>query len=137
MRRDDKKGNTMFGHTGNIYTIHENENLPDAADRIELVREGFAFWAFIFGAVWLLTQRLWLPAIAYLIAVALVGRVLEMMGFSAASMVAVQLGMQLWLGFQANDMKRWVLDRRGFTMRGVVCAESAMMAQQRVFAAAH
>ena len=84
-----------------------------------------------------MTQRLWLPAIAYLIAVALVGRVLEMMGFSAASMVAVQLGMQLWLGFQANDMKRWVLDRRGFTMRGVVCAESAMMAQQRVFAAAH
>ncbi len=129
-------GKTMFGPTGNIYTIHENADLPDPSDRIELVREGFAFWAFVFGAVWLLAQRLWLPTIAYVIALALLGRTLELLEFSPAAMVVVQVGIQFLLACHANDIKRWVLDRRGYRMCGVVCAESQLMAQQRVFAAA-
>ena len=126
----------MFSQPDAIYTIHENANRPDAADRLELVREGFAFWAFALGAIWLVANRLWVPAIAYILLAALVARAAEMLGVSPASIIVIQVGMQCWLGFHAYDVKRWVLARRGYTMRGVVCAKSLLMAQQRAFAAA-
>ncbi len=126
----------MF-NKGYIYTVHENANLPDAADRIEVVREGFAFWAFIFGAAWLLAHRLWLPTIAYVIILALIGQILEILGLAAPAMMAAQCGIQYLFACHANDIKRWVLEQRGYIMSSVVCANSSLMAQQRIFAAAH
>ena len=120
----------MFNRT-HIYTVHENSNKPDPADRTELVREGFSWGAFLFSALWLLWHRLWLPALAYLLVVAVITR----LGLSPAVLGVVQLGIQFALGCHANDIKRWVLENRGYVLRGVVCAESPMMAQRRVLEA--
>ena len=114
-----------------INTIHENGMKPDPADRTELVREGFSWGAFLFSGLWLLWNRLWLPALAYIFMMAVIAR----FGFSPAVLGVVQLGLQFWLGCYANDIKRWVLEHRGYGMRGVVCAESPMMAQIRVLEA--
>lgn len=124
----------MFNHT-HIYTIHENLSAADDADRIELVREGFAFWAMAFGALWLLAHRLWLPALGYFIVLVLLNHVGTFYDMSPAALGMLQLGLQFWLGCNAYDIQRWMLENRGYAMRGVVCAESEMLAQQRAMEA--
>jgi len=121
----------MFNHS-HIYTVHENPGKADPADRLALVREGFSFWAFSLHIVWLVANRLWLPAIGILMAMLL----LAQLDLPPSMLVMVQLGFQFLLGCHANDLKRWRLQRRGYALRGVVCAESEMMAQRRAMEAA-
>ena len=52
-----------------IYTVHEpapreNEIVADP-DRFRFVRDGFYFWAFLLGPVWMLWHRLWLVLLIY------------------------------------------------------------------------
>ena len=54
-----------------IYTVHEP--LPRASEatadpvRFRFVRDGFHFWAFVLGPVWMLFHRLWLVFLLYVI----------------------------------------------------------------------
>ena len=45
-----------------IFTAYTKPDAPDPSDRVELVREGFAFWAFVWTVLWLVYHRLWLAA---------------------------------------------------------------------------
>jgi hypothetical protein len=47
-----------------IYTVHEPSprkgEVTADPDRIRFIRDGFYFWAFVLGPVWMLWHRLWL-----------------------------------------------------------------------------
>lgn len=116
-----------------IYTIYERPDAPDMADRVELVQEGFSFAAFLLHVLWLLYQRLWLPALAYFALLAALGYAGEQIGLSPVSMGALQLLLQLMLGYVAYDLQRWRLSRRGYHFTGVVAAESVLNAQRRYY----
>ena len=55
------------------YTVHEPPARAGEAagdpDRFVFVRDGFYFWAFLFGPLWLLWRRLWLVLLLYLVAI--------------------------------------------------------------------
>ena len=55
-----------------VYTVHEppQRDLGASVDpeRFVFVRDGFYFWAMIFGPIWLLWRRLWLALLFYVIA---------------------------------------------------------------------
>src|SRR5580693_4907466 len=55
-----------------VYTVHAPA-APDAsliaADRFAFVRDGFHFWAMVFGPLWLLAHRLWLATIGWIVVV--------------------------------------------------------------------
>lgn len=116
-----------------IYTVYECPEKPDAADRVELVQEGFSFAAFLLHVLWLLYQRLWIPALAYVALLAGLGYAGEQIGISRISMAALQLLLQLMLGYVAYDLQRWRLTRRGYRFTGVVAAESVLNAQRRYY----
>ena len=46
------------------YTVHEPPLRAGAAapepERYVFVRDGFSFWAFLFGPLWMLRHRMWL-----------------------------------------------------------------------------
>ncbi len=53
------------------YTVHEpplkkRETSPNP-ERFAFVRDGFHFWAFLLGPLWMLTHRLWLVLIGYIV----------------------------------------------------------------------
>ena len=57
------------------YTVHEpplreaksvGEAAPDP-ERFVFVRDGFHFWAFLLGPLWMLAHRMWLVLVLYLI----------------------------------------------------------------------
>ncbi len=55
------------------FTVHEppprksEEVAPP--DRFAFVRDGFYFWAFLLGPVWMLCHRLWLVLVMYLVGI--------------------------------------------------------------------
>jgi len=122
----------MFGSVKTkIYTVHVNPDKPDPADRVELVREGFSVWAFLFHVFWLLYSRLWLATLGYM--AILMGLMLfaEAVKISQLSFGMLQLFMQVTLGFIAHDLQRSKLRRRGYALTDVVAAETELNAQRR------
>ena len=55
-----------------VYTVHQPPQRKTGAsadpERFAFVRDGFYFWAMVFGPVWLLWRRLWLVLLLYAIA---------------------------------------------------------------------
>ncbi|MGH6743004.1 MAG: DUF2628 domain-containing protein, partial [Bradyrhizobium sp.] len=68
------------------YTVHvpppkAGETTSDP-QRFVFVRDGFHFWAFLLGPLWLLFRRLWLVLLGYVAVNALVGVLLFAAGAS-------------------------------------------------------
>ena len=57
-----------------VYTVHEPRKLTGNpvrdAERFQFVRDGFHFWAFLLGPVWMLFRRMWLVFVLYVIVMA-------------------------------------------------------------------
>ncbi len=53
------------------YTVHESPTSSGGAaadaERLVFVRDGFYFWAFLLGPLWILWRRLWLVLLLYLV----------------------------------------------------------------------
>jgi hypothetical protein len=113
------------------YTVHLRRHGLDPDRDLVLVKEGFSWPAFFFSMVWALGLRLWPVAGMFLgIHVALTV-VLALWRPDPVSAVAVSAGAALILGFAANDLRRWMLGRRGFVETAVVAADDRDGAERR------
>jgi len=111
-----------------IWTVH----LKPHAEPV-LVREGFAWLAFLFPPIWFLAKRMWLVLTLYLAFGAAATVVLEPVPEPLVALVA--FGVQLVIGFQARDLERWTLARRGYRELGVVaCRGGEDEAYARLYA---
>lgn len=116
-----------------IFTVHEYKNAADPADQVMLVREGFSIWASAFTVLWLVMHRLWLEACAYLMLLGMLVYAGETYGIGEVGQGVAQAFLTVMLGFLAYDLKRAALTRRGYTMTGVVAAESELAAERRFY----
>lgn len=116
-----------------IYTVHYRKDAPADGEGFVFVREGFAWGGLIFGWLWLLYRRLWIPLILWIAAAVLLGAFAEATGMDQAVPVIVAFVMQLWLGFEGNDLRRWVLDRKAYVEVDVVAAPNRAEAERTFF----
>ena len=84
-----------------------------------LVREGFSLGCALFGPLWLALDRAWVPAALALRRVAVVDSLT-----AGATRGVLDVGLMLLLGLSGHDLRRWSLDRRGFTLAEVVTARN-------------
>ncbi len=92
-----------------------------------LVREGFSWGAALFGPFWLAAHRAWIAAAFALAAWGVLGAVAA---GPAASVLALGL---MWIqGLVGNDLRRWALERRGFTLAHVIAARNGDAAIARL-----
>jgi hypothetical protein len=105
-----------------VWTVHtppeaEPERRRGAEAPVLLLREGFAWWAFLFGGLWFLWHRLWIAFGLYLLAAIVIGVLLpeSVRGYAL-------FALQLLVGFQARDLRRWTLERHGWRLAGVIAA---------------
>ncbi len=106
-----------------IYTAHLRQESPPL-----LVREGFSWGAALFGPLWLLLQGAWI-AFALSLAAAVLLAVLAHGGAAV-----VLWGAYAWLlGLCGHDLRRWGLERRGYTLEFVVEARTLDAAYARLF----
>jgi len=119
-----------------VYTVHEPPPRKDrggAADpeRMVFVRDGFYFWAFLLGPLWMIWNGLWLVLLIYAVAVAGLHMALAALGASAAVKATVGVLIALLVGLEAATLRRWSLRR--WIDRGVVVAPDLEAAERRFF----
>jgi hypothetical protein len=122
-----------------IYTVHEppprkNETSADP-ERFVFVRDGFYYWAFLFGPLWMLWRRLWLVATLYCVVAVGLQLGLWAIDANAAVRALVALLLALLIGFEAGSLRRWTLTRRGWKNLGTVVGDDMETAEQRFFSA--
>jgi Protein of unknown function (DUF2628) len=114
-----------------LYTAHRPPDL--SRDRAIFVKEGFSWPAFFFSLIWLLYQRLWLASAMYLLAVAAIGAAASAASLPDGPVAALSLALNLILGFEANDIRRRALLRRGYSEEGPLLGENLLHAETRYF----
>lgn len=123
----------LFFSKTKIYTVHINPSKTNALEKAVFIREGFNFFAFIFGVFWALYHRMWWLAICLAVVVAFFGAAEELKWLDTITLAILQLAFNLIIGYQANDLRRAELSRRGYIMSDVVVSDNELCAQQRYF----
>jgi hypothetical protein len=93
----------------------------------EVIPEGFSWGALIFGPLWLLAYRAWIPAVLALAASILIAVVIP----DPAALIA-ELGLSLLLGLSGHDLRRWAVTTRGYLHTNVLQARSETEALARL-----
>ena len=113
-----------------IWTVHLPRGSATTARATRapvLVREGFAWGAFLFALPWLLLHRLWIEAIAYL------GVIMLLAAFvPPPAALPVALALHFLLGAHAQDLRRAALARRGRPAAHVIAAADEDLALARL-----
>jgi hypothetical protein len=122
-----------------VFTVHEPplrpaDPVPDL-ERALFVRDGFSFWAFLFGPLWMLRHRMWLVLAAYLVLAGGLQAVLLALGASPAAIIAAGLLIALLVGLEAGTLRRLTLRRRRWKEVGLVGGNDREVAERRFFAA--
>ena len=117
------------------YTVHEP---PDAApdrivraERLVFVKDGFSWAAALFTPIWLIVHRLWWPLLGYILLSALGGWLGSL--FASGWSTLATLALHLLIGLEADTLRRWGLERRGWRTVGSVTGRSADECERRFF----
>ncbi|MEA2896596.1 MAG: hypothetical protein QOJ84_2211 [Bradyrhizobium sp.] len=120
-----------------VYTVHapvaDGMEARSAADRFVFVRDGFHFWAFLLGPLWLAWHRLWLALIGYIAIMVGVVVALSLLRAGAGTRFTVLLLIALLMGFEAASLWRWTVSRRKWRQLDVVVADDEETAERRFF----
>jgi hypothetical protein len=121
-----------------VYTVHEplprKHEVSADPDRFTFVRDGFYFWAFLLGPLWMLWRRLWLVLLMYFALAVGLQMGLWALGASSAVDTIVWLLLHLLVGFEAGTLQRWTLTRHGWKNVGLVVADDIDTAERQFFA---
>jgi hypothetical protein len=118
------------------YTVHApiaNNAGIAATDRFAFVRDGFHFWAAVFGPVWLVWHRLWLALIGWIIIVIAIDVGMARLGAGGTAIFFADVLIALLMGFEASSIRRWTLSRRNWRQLDIVVAGNEEKAERRFF----
>lgn len=116
-----------------IYTIHSRDAAA-AADDVRFIRDGFSWPALLFGPFWLATKGLWIAlaiVLALDLAIMAAGTGLHI---PRLALLPALLGINLLLGLEGGDVRRWTLALRGYREIAVEAGSSLEEAERRFFA---
>jgi hypothetical protein len=120
-----------------IYTVHEPLLRAGTAapepDRYVFIRDGFSFWAFLFGPLWMLRHRMWLVFVLYVVIALVLEGLVAVASGSDALIVAIGLLLAFWVGLEAATLRRFTLRQSGWRDVGVISGEDREAAERRFF----
>jgi hypothetical protein len=123
------------GQTVQTYTVFEKrvapEDLLERAGDLVFVKEGFSFWTLIAPAIWLLVNRLWRGLLLYLLLS--IGLIVALTELGADEQFLFWGGtvINLIFAFEARDIYRAALERRGYVLRAVVSGRNLAECERR------
>jgi hypothetical protein len=117
------------------YTVHEPHpvagDLDERATRLVFVKEGFSFIAFAVPVIWLLYNRLWLALLLFLLATAGVVMLVASAGGGSSAIGWAVAAVNLIFGFEARNVHRNMLARKGYEVIGVVTGRDLEDSERR------
>ncbi|MFV0296860.1 MAG: DUF2628 domain-containing protein [Hyphomicrobiaceae bacterium] len=119
------------------FTVHEppetNGDRLDRAEAMVFVREGFSWLAALFAPLWLLLRGIWPVFFGYIAVGAMLWFVLPFLGLPRVLSAWLMVGLNLAIGFEADALRRWSLNRRGFRSVGIVSGRTIEDCERRFF----
>jgi Protein of unknown function (DUF2628) len=119
-----------------VYTVHApvaTTASTVATDRFAFVRDGFHFWAFVFGPLWLIAHRLWLALIGWIVVLVLIDFSMRALGAGDTAILLANFLIALLMGFEAASLRRWTLSRGNWRQLDIVVADDEEAAERRFF----
>lgn len=118
-----------------VYTVHAPAapDLRDETEKFVFVRDGFHFWAMLFGPFWLVWYRLWLVLFGYLALSLVVAVVLSLLGAATDVRLLVFGLIALLMGLEAASLRRWSYSRGRWQQIDFVVADDEEAAERRFF----
>lgn len=117
------------------YTVHEPrvapEDIEDRAAKLVFLKEGFSFWALMSPFLWLLFNGLWRGLLAYLLLTVAVIGAMTYLGVGQQVIGWGSFVINLIFGFEARDIYRASLERRGYALKGVVSGRNLAECERR------
>ncbi|MBO9422039.1 DUF2628 domain-containing protein [Labrenzia sp. R4_1] len=105
---------------------------PEITGRMQFVPDKFSPLAFLFSIPWILFHRMWLVLLGYL-AVTLVIEIAAL-SLGGAAMGIAAFAIAILFGFEAQALRCWSLERKGWQMVGVAEGNGREEAEIRFFA---
>jgi hypothetical protein len=123
------------GQAVQTFTVFEPrvgpEDIEERAGKLVFVKEGLSFWALIAPALWLLVNRVWWGLLAYVVlSVAMVAGLMAL-GAGEQAMFWGGFALNLIFAYEARDLYRGSLERRGFGLIGVVSGRNLEECERR------
>ncbi|MDX2259608.1 MAG: DUF2628 domain-containing protein [Hyphomicrobiaceae bacterium] len=117
------------------FTVHEPPDPPadriERAERLVFIRDGFSFAAALLGPLWLLANRLWAALAVYLVVSFLLAAAITLGDGAVHWGMLAQAALAVLIGFEADQIRRWTLDRRGYTEVGTVVGRGEAECERR------
>ena len=119
------------------FTVHEPPHPPadriDRAESLVFVKDGFSWLAALFSPIWLLVYRLWWPLLGYVV-LSLIFELVRWSGIVDSDWISLAyIGLHLLIGFEADTLRRWSLDRSDWHTLGSVSGRNAAECERRFF----
>ncbi|WP_305986582.1 DUF2628 domain-containing protein [Roseibium sp. MMSF_3544] len=102
---------------------------PRESDRLLFIPDRFSVLAFVFSIIWILVHRMWLVFLGYLALTLAIELLALALGNEATGVVALTIS--LLFGFEAQALRRWSLERKGWRVVGIVDAANPAEAELR------
>jgi hypothetical protein len=120
-----------------VYTVHQPplkkyEAAPDP-ERFAFVRDGFSFWAFLFGPLWMLRHRMWLVVLGYIVVAVAMQVGLRLVGTSSGGAAFAAFMLALLVGLEAGTLRRFTLGRRRWRNVGTIVGSDRETVERRFF----
>jgi Protein of unknown function (DUF2628) len=119
-----------------IYTVHlppEATTQESVAEKAVFVKEGFSIPGFVFTGLWLLMQRLWLHALAYVLLFGLAIAAFWWFGLPRLAFGGVTALLALLIGLEGHEWIRARYARMGWTHAGTVSGPTLDECERRFF----
>lgn len=118
-----------------VYTVHApaDPSSREDTDKFVFLRDGFHFWAMLFGPLWLIWHRLWLVLLGYVAASAVAGISLALLGASGNVRMLVFSLLAILMGLEAASLRRWSYSRGKWRLIDFVVADDVEAAERRFF----
>jgi Protein of unknown function (DUF2628) len=119
-----------------VFTVHgPTANGADVCltDKFVFVRDGFHFWAFVFGPLWLIWNRLWLATIGWIVITVALHLGLTALGAGRLVTWSADFMVALLMGLEAASLQRWTFSRGKWRQLDIVVAGDEEAAERRFF----
>jgi|FEC22Drversion2_1045045.scaffolds.fasta_scaffold00286_28 hypothetical protein len=119
-----------------VFTVHEPPAPTEGSarfDRHAFVREGFSWAALFFPFLWLLWHRMWWVLLGWLAVAVATTLIAELIPGTEVAVGIFSVLFTLWFALEANELRRWSLEQKGWRMVGIAAGRDLVEAEQSFF----
>ena len=119
------------------FTVHEAPDPPaardDRAEQLVFVKDGFSLFAALVPPIWMIANRLWLVLLCYIAAIGSLVAAFGLLGVADYWLGYASLAISLVIGFEADSLIRWTLDRKAYRQIASVTGATDEECERRFF----